>query len=127
MARWRTALFSVGLLAEALGLSSTQRSGGLPLAATWTLLSDAELYAALERGRRGGTSPAGALDDAAGVRAFLAVAHACIARTAVAAAGAPPSKGAAPPRAAPAAVRAGPAPRGPHPNPFHVLADGLDF
>ena len=140
VARWRTALFSVGLLAEALGLSSTQRSGGLPLAAAWTLLSDAELYAALERGRRGGAS-VGAPDEAAGVRAFLAIAHASVAAIGSAAAAAAaaavaggPSEGVgAPPRAAaPVAVRAGPAPRGPgraatHANPFNVLADGLDF
>jgi hypothetical protein len=130
VARWRATLVSVGLLAQALGLTAEQGADpgvAVPLAAATMAIEDAQLFASLERARRGGTSPAAstsAFRDA--VAPALARVRARIPPPSPAPAAAPAPS--APPRAA-KAPKLAPArrPATATANAFSVLADGVDF
>jgi len=130
VACWRTALFSVALLAQALELTDAQQPGvprALPLVDAAMLVRDDQLFDALERARRGGrAAPAIAGEGSAGAQFRAIVAQAAAAQQPAA------GRKAAAPAPAPARTRPGKASTkvdspAPHLNPFALLSDGCAF
>jgi len=130
VACWRTALFSVALLAQALELTDAQQpgvAGALPLVDAAMLVRDDQLFDALERARRGGrAAPAAGGEGSVGAQFRAIVAQAVAAQQ--------PAVGrkSASPAPAPARTRPGKASNkadspAPHLNPFTLLSDGCAF